>query len=174
MRRTFVERLAPNRNRQMKSKQIADVVNEDSWAIAEGDHEGKPVLVRFRHKLRNVTDVSGYPQLLQITWPYEEADESGMPEAEDSNAMELFEEHMIAAFEHDQHAVLTAVITTDGVRQWIIYTGDLEECGKRLSAMPHEQDEYPIELVADDDPEWEFLREEILAGCDDVEDDSAN
>lgn len=153
----------------MKSNQVIDVVKEDAWAVAEGTHEDKPVFVRFRHNFRQVLDFDGYHLLLQITWPYAEADSSGMPGVEDSEAMEQFEQRILAAYEHDFHAVLTAVITTDGVRQWTFYTSDLDECGDRLSEMPQEVEPYPIELVADEDPEWTFLREEILAGCDDIE-----
>lgn len=73
----------------------------------------------------------------------------------------------MAAYEHDFHAVLTAVITTNGARQWIFYTSDIDECGQRLTAMPQENEPYPIELTADDDPDWSFLRQNVLAGCSD-------
>lgn len=153
----------------MKSNQVIEVVKEDAWAVAEGTHEDKLVLVRFRHNFRQVLDFEGYHLLLQITWPFFEVDPSGMPGVEDAEAMEQFEQRLLVAYEHDFHAVLTAVITTNGVRQWLFYTSDLEECGDRLTEMPQEAEPYPIELVADEDPEWLFLREEILEGCNNIE-----
>src|SRR5262245_20288238 len=103
----------------MKSKQITDILRRDSWAAAEGEHEDKPLVIRFRQELRSASDFRGYPLLLQITWPYESPDEAGLPGAGDTEAMDRFEERILAAYERDSHAVLTAVITTNGARQWI-------------------------------------------------------
>src|SRR2546422_5098574 len=150
----------------MKSKQITDILRKDNWTIAEGTHEGKPLMVRFRQEFRSVTDFHGYPLLLQITWPYASTDKNGLPGDADTDAMERFEERILAAYERDCHAVLTAVITTNGTRQWIFYTSDIDTCGQRLAEMPQESEPYPVELTADEDPDWRFLRENVLAGCD--------
>ncbi len=151
---------------KMKSKQITDILKKDNWAVAEGTHEDKPLVIRFRQELRSVSDFRGHHLLLQITWPYESPDESGLPGGADGEAMERFEERILAAYEHDAHAVLAAVITTNGARQWILYTSDIDTCGQRLAEMPQESEPYPVELTADEDPDWRFLRENILAGCD--------
>jgi hypothetical protein len=44
----------------------------------------------------------------------------------------------------------------------VFYTRDVRECGKRLEAMPQETEPYPLELTTEDDPEWRYLRDEIL------------
>lgn len=149
----------------MKSQQISEAVARDMWAVAEGTHHGKPLLIRFRQELRSITDLTGYPLLLQITWPFAETDGTGLPDDPASSHMELFENRIAEAFERDCHAVLTAVITNDGSRQWLFYTSDIEECGRRLTDMPQERERYPIELTAEDDPCWTYLREKVLAGC---------
>ena len=62
--------------------------------------------------------------------------------------MEAFENRFCQAVEHDAHAVLAAVLTFDGARQWVIYTSDVQECGARLEAMPQEPEPYPLELTS--------------------------
>jgi hypothetical protein len=150
----------------MKSKQIANILKKDNWALAEGVHEDKPLVIRFRPDLRMVTDFRGYPLLLEIAWPFDSPDESGLPCEEEVAAMDQFEERILDAYECDAHAVLTAVITTNGARQWFFYTSDADECGQRLADMPQEEELYPVELTAEDDPNWSFLLEAVLAGCD--------
>jgi len=151
----------------MKSTEVAKIVLEDKWNGAEGTHNDKPLLIRFRPGFRTVTDISGYCMRLDIVWPFTQPDQSGLPGPEELEALEEFENHLVAAYEHDCHAVLTAVITNDGARQWFFYTSDVDECGRRLSEMPQKEEPYPIELTAEEDPDWIFLRENILAGCTD-------
>ena len=76
--------------------------------------------------------------------------------------MKVFEERFCQAVEQDACAVLSAVLTFDGARQWVFYTDDVKGCAERLGAMPQETEPYPLELTAQDDPEWSYLRDEIL------------
>jgi len=143
----------------MKSEQILSVVRQDLWTCSKGSHSGKPLIVRVRRDFAFVTDRSGYPTLLKIVWTFE-ADRAGMPDRLAAEAMEQFENRVVPAFEHDCHAVLTAVVTTHGTRLWIFYTSDVDECADRLSAANQEQT-CPIELLAREDREWSFLREKM-------------
>ena len=154
----------------MKSKQIARVVRQDQWALAQGLHNQKPLVIRYRTGFQDVSDLRGYPSLLHIIWVFEEPDGNGLPGEEETAALDQFEDRLLAAYEFDFHAALTAVITNDGARQWIFYTSDLEECARRLNTMPQNARRYPIELTADEDPRWTFLRDIVLGGISEAED----
>jgi hypothetical protein len=105
----------------------------------------------------------GYPRLLTIAWAFDAEGAGSLPSEDESEAMGTFEDRFCDAVECDALAVLTAVLTFDGARQWVFYTSDTKMCGLRLEAMPQETEPYPIELVAKDDPEWRYLRDEILS-----------
>ena len=143
----------------MKNPAIAQIIRDDQWSVAEGDAEGSPVLIRFREQLLTVSDTTGYEQLLTILWPYADEGNGVLPTPEANSALEKFEERLCAAFEHDARAIVAAVVTTDGARQWIVYTDDINECGERLSNMPQNDEPYPIEMQADEDPQWSLLHE---------------
>jgi len=146
----------------MKNPAIARIINDDLWTLVEGESDGTPVIVRFREALLTVSDKNGYGELLTILWPYADEDSGALPNPEDSKAMEEFEEHLCGALEQDAHAIIAAVITTDGARQWIVYTGDIDECDERISNMPQNEEPYPIDMETDEDPEWKLLHQ-ILA-----------
>ncbi len=77
--------------------------------------------------------------------------------------MQVFEDRLCSTWEEqDTLAVLTAVLTFDGARQWVFYTDDIDECSYQLHYMPQEKDPYPLELSCRPDPEWSFLRTEVL------------
>ena len=85
-----------------------------------------------------------------------------LPSDEQSAQMKVFEDRLCMAVERDAHAVLAAVLTFDGARQWVFYSGDVQELLARLGSMPQEAEPYPIELTTEEDPEWRYLHEQIL------------
>ena len=146
----------------MKSAKVLKLLSEDRWSATDGVTESGPFIIRFRTPVLGPGDTAGYDKLLTIVWPYADEDTGALPSERDSIALGEFEDRFCAAFECDAHAVLTAVLTFDGARQWVVYTGDFQECGQRLGAMPQNEQPYPIELDARSDPEWNYLRDEIL------------
>lgn len=142
------------------------MIKGDRCRVVEITTATGPALIRFRVPVLGGAKVPGYPWRLVILWPYAEAGSGALPSPEVRQEMDTFEDRLCAAFEHDAHAVQVAVLTFDGARQWVFYTNDVEECGARLSTMPHEEEPYPIELEAAEDPKWLYLREEILAQVD--------
>ena len=142
---------------------IAQIVESDRWSVAEGTHAEKPLLVRFREGFQSKPDVSAYPYLVRVVWSYD-ADASGMPDALQSDSMSLFEDRLITAVEPNYTAVLTAVITNAGQREWLFYTSSVPEFGRLLTEMPQEKERYPIDIASESDPEWAALHEDILGG----------
>lgn len=80
--------------------------------------------------------------------------------------MDVFETRLRTAWEHDALAMLAATLTFDGACQWVFYTDDVDECHSRLHAMPQERERYPIELTAAEDPDWDYLRDQVLGHFD--------
>lgn len=144
--------------------EIARIIKEDRWALSRGEYEGKPVMVRFREPLLKLKESHGYDQLLRVVWPYGGEEESGMPSDEDMNQLDKFEGVLSDTLEKDGLAICTAVITTWGYREWVLYTTDFESCEERISGLSQPSVPYPIELEAEADEEWHYLKQNILAG----------
>jgi hypothetical protein len=132
--------------------------------LASGD---AGALIRFRKPVPGgAAEVPGYPFRLAILWPYADAGSGALPTPQAREEMSTFEERLFEALGHDAHAVWVAVLTFDGARQWIFYTSNIVECGRRLDLMPQEAEPYPIEIDADEDSKWLYLREQILEHVD--------
>jgi Family of unknown function (DUF695) len=145
---------------------VPQLIANDQWAGAEVHADGGLALIRFRTPVLGGSEMPGYPNLLTVVWAYDEEGSGALPDSMLSEEMATFENRICDAFEADNHAVLVAVLTFDGARQWVFYTGDVAECGDRLSRMPHDDGPYPIELNTREDAKWEYLRNEILASID--------
>lgn len=153
----------------MSSATIKAAVERDRWAVGQGENEGKPLIVRFRPEMRVIEDVTGYPELFLVNWNYS-PDSEGLPSDEETEALDEFEDVMLTSLERDCHTVLTCVVTNDGSRQWVFYSSGIDEAVERINALPQKKTPYPIELMADEDEEWVYLKENILGDCDDPDD----
>ena len=83
-----------------------------------------------------------------------EPDENGLLTEQEFPAIEVFEDRLLQAVEHDRHSILVCVITSNGQREYIFYTGDVEGFRDRLTDMPQEEERYPIEIHRYDDQGW--------------------
>ncbi|CAN7500205.1 DUF695 domain-containing protein [Pseudoxanthomonas sp. LjRoot143] len=144
-------------------KTVVQIVESDQWSLAEGLHNDKPLLIRYRGEFASKPDVSAYPILIRVSWSFA-TDDSGMPESSASDAMAIFEDRLVSAVESHRDAVLAAVITNDGQREWLFYASSTREFGRRLTEMPQEEERYPISLTSENDSGWSVLHEDILAG----------
>ena len=141
---------------------LLEWLRADRWAGVELRTGAGMGLLRYRTPVLKGQAIAGYERVLKIVWPYADEGTGELPTEAQSDEMRVFEDRFCEAVETDAHAVLTAVLTFDGARQWVFYTGDVAECGARLEAMPQEEEPYPIELTAEPDPAWAYLREQIL------------
>ncbi len=144
------------------SNPVTELLKADRWSGAEVPTDSGVALIRYRTPVLSGHEARGYSKVLKVVWAYAPEGSGAMPTQDDSSRMEVFENRFCQAVEHDAQAVLVAVLTFDGARQWVFYTRDVRECGTRLHAIPQEAERYPLELTAEADPEWQYLREHIL------------
>lgn len=145
---------------------IQMIKGDKARLVKRTTEEGDVALIRFRSPVLGGSEVPGYSWRLAILWPYADAESGAMPTSQAQQEMDVFEARLFEALGHDAHAVWVAVLTFDGARQWVFYTSDWEECGRRIAAMPQEAEPYPIEMEAAEDPKWLYLREQILSGIE--------
>jgi hypothetical protein len=119
-----------------RANKIAEFIKHDHWSLASGENEAGPMVLRFRVPVPGPRDTAGYGRLLTILWAYDEEDSGAMPSPKVSREMGKFEDRLCEALETDALAVLTAVLTFDGARQWVLYTGKVKACGERINNMP--------------------------------------
>lgn len=126
------------------------------WVRASGTLHDKPISIQYREDWQLARDAGDYPLCVQIAWNAETTDDStGYPALNEQSAILTFSEHLQRQVEEGENALILMVITHAGVNQWIIYTRDLERFKVALERIPTKDRLYPIEVVADEDPQWQ-------------------
>jgi len=144
------------------SPDLLQFLTSDCWRVVSSQSNSSLAVVRLREDVPAVASRRSFPNCLRVLWAYAEPETDALPDSAEAEEMLTFEEHLSKALEHEHLAVLTAVLTFDGARQWVFYTHDVQQCGVRVNAMPQRSERYPIELDAFGDPEWSYLQEKFL------------
>ena len=69
--------------------------------------------------------------------------------------IDVFHHQLQSQLESNNDAIVAMVITHDGVNQWVIYCSDIDVVKEGLNQLASPEQGYPIEIVADEDAEWE-------------------
>lgn len=124
----------------------------------EGE-SGRTVIVTARDYMDKMMASGRMPYLIRVAWRYD-ALPDGMPEPADAALMGRVSDAFEATLRKDKAALLVAMITGEGQRDWLFYTGNLNIFNKIFNRALAEIDEtVPFEIEARSDPEWEEYRE---------------
>src|SRR5689334_6431334 len=112
----------------MLISKVVELLRSDHWTLIEGRNKFGPFLLRYRIPVIAPPHTKGYERVLKIVWSYAEENAGEMPSPSVSDKMAEFENRFCEAVERDAIAILTAVLTFDGARQWVFYSADIQVC----------------------------------------------
>ncbi|MDO4706902.1 MAG: DUF695 domain-containing protein [Porphyromonadaceae bacterium] len=127
----------------------------DEWFTAlSQDGEGKLIFVTGRKSLEGFRAKGSLKVRVEIKWPYP-ADREGMPDERTAKLITEIEPRLRQAMECDKLAILTGNYTGSGEKYWVFYTRHLPTFGERLNAALADYETLPLEILCEEDPEWE-------------------
>ena len=128
-------------------------VADDQWSVAQGEKNGKPLLIRYRSKRPQNFEAAAFPFLLSATWSYR-PNEFGLPSAEEMESMDKFEDALASSLEGSQIAHLMVILTGDGERDWLWYTCGEEDAMRQLNQALKGHERYPVQFSVQKDRAW--------------------
>lgn len=139
---------------------LRDALDATMWTFAEGINASQKYQLRCRRPIPAESDTQDHPVRFSVLWSYGSGDIPPSPDEEIE--MTNFERQLCQALEHNGLAFLVAVLTQGGSRHWVFYTSDGYACGARVAKMPGCEKQYPVEMIAANDPMWSFVRTGIF------------
>jgi len=127
------------------------------WKLRQGRYEERAIEARYRPFAADFPR-AGYPERLNVFWRMSESGDTGLGTPAELERLRLFEDRLATAVENDRHTVFSVILTWNGRREFVLHTADVEGFLTRLGTMPHEGENYPIEIQVESDPEWAYDR----------------
>lgn len=145
---------------QSKESVVPDSFESIGWSIAEGQTDLYKFQVRYR-RFEKVFPRNHYPNRLNIFWNVSAPDQEGLATKEELEKLHSFENRLVDAVEHDESAILAAVLTGRKEREFVFFAKDSKDFVRRLTEMPQEKDRYPIQIRFNQDTSWAYYDEII-------------
>jgi hypothetical protein len=146
----FQDRIMNNATLGQNANQAS---TKDAWSVTQAEQNGKPLLIRYRSERPQGVEPAAFPFLLSATWTYQ-ANEFGLPSAEEMELMDQFEDALASALEGSQTAHLMVVLTTNGDRDWLWYATGEEAAMSRVNQALRGRPRYPAQFSVQRDRGW--------------------
>jgi predicted DNA-binding transcriptional regulator len=143
----------------MIEMQVETKAVQSRWGLALGEDQQSPVIVRYLQvSVPNKTRRT-FGDLMSIQWNYEVLRTNGMPTRDQSHEMDIFEGAVLKRIEHSGKGILTAVVTQDGSREWMLYVSEPEDVHKLVEELISKVEGNPVTIEVSPDTKWKGLSE---------------
>ncbi len=129
---------------------------EIPWCVTTGRYKRKRIILRFR-QFRESFHRERFPVRLNLLWRMSSPDQNGLASASETARLERFENDLLDVVETNVIAVLAAVLTCDGTREFVFHTNNAEQCLEALAQIPQDAEPFPLTIHAHDDRDWSYL-----------------
>jgi hypothetical protein len=143
--------------RKASDEQPDDEPIADEWQVFEGRHDGKRLVASFNTGARRLVGSRSYGIQIGVAVPFHQQDAEGMLGADELAQLTAFEDELTR--QAMGKAILVGVITTGGMREFVLYTGSgewIEGFDRDLTAaLPSHE----VQVMAKTDPKWSVYRQ---------------
>jgi len=132
--------------------------DEMQWYTGEVQHEGFPLLLRFRGKPNFDLYPRRYPKLLVVQHTLAKVRSSGLPEPDYNDSLADFDHDLVNAFEPSASGMTVLIETFGGRRNYYIYVSadaPVEDVKNQLSTKYRQHE---LEWSLRDDAGWKLIR----------------
>jgi hypothetical protein len=113
--------------------------------------------VRLNAGARAVAGSAAYGIRVGVAIPLRNPRPDGLPDKAESEQLTAIEDALIAA--SSEHAILVAVITTSGMREFVFYTGTTDWIPEFHQRMMRSTSTHDVQCMAKHDPKWTVYRQ---------------
>jgi hypothetical protein len=134
---------------------------EDDWSLIVSRPKGSAQQRVFRKNLAPAVGVRhpDYAFIAYVTFHYVPDDERGFPSPEDADALDEIERVEIPKLEADGLAILVAVVTKNGIKDFLFYTRDRLQFLTLAEKLQEAYPEFQVGCEIASDPEWKHYED---------------
>jgi len=126
----------------------------DWWTCPTENEDGRTIMVTGRRDIDKFRRNPRFCIRVEISWTYSCSPDAGMPDDQTAKLMQQATDLLNDEFLKNSVAVLTGIYTGAGQRNWVFYTMSTNLFNKKLNAALSSLPLLPLEIYAENDPDW--------------------
>jgi len=103
------------------------------WSVGKGQNDGKVMIVRANTGYREFGSLPGYEHQAGVAVPFRAPDPTGLPSSAENGQLNEIEDAIRDSMQEHAESLLVAIITTSGMREFVLYTRARNLCVGRPS-----------------------------------------
>jgi len=147
-----------------KKTPLPDSLPAGSWSVVQGSNQGNLLLARVRKGLGTIVGHAAYPFRVGVATRVRATAANGMPTPEENATLQDLEVRLCQALEGDREALFVVGLTTNGVKEWVLYTSDPEVTKRRMRDFAPTVSTHKLQMVIEQDKAWAVYRQFAGAG----------
>lgn len=129
------------------------------WTAPADTDDGRLIMVTGRKDVAQFRNNPRFSIRVEVRWPYSDTPDAGMPTAQEAETMGIATDNFLEILHKDPVAVMTGIFTGAGERVWVFYTLSTNIFNKKLNEAFAPLPLLPLEITAENDPNWEAYDE---------------
>jgi hypothetical protein len=125
------------------------------WSVGKGQNDGKVMIVRVNTGYRRLGSLPGYEHQAGIAVPFRAPEPTGLPSPAENVQLDDVEDAIHASMQEQAESLLVAIITTGGMREFVLYTRAPEQLQKRFEELRARISSHDLQLMIQLDRNWE-------------------
>lgn len=137
-----------------KKRGQREVHFDGAWMVITGTHAEKPLIARFDTSAEQLK--GRYSIQVGVAIPLNDPTPDGFPTPEEDEQLGKIETTLMR--KADEHSVLAGVITTGGMREFVLYTNSSVWLEAFHEAMKAAVSTHQVHVIGKNDPNWAVYR----------------
>lgn len=133
------------------------MANEGSFAVFQGQMDGRPLIAMIDTALREYNEKSTVPWFLSLSTPLTNPNPRGWPTPEDANDLNGWEDKVGEELSKETNLVFVGRVPWNGHRELLYYISHASSSAKRLQRLIDEGSTRPFTFRCERDDKWESV-----------------
>jgi len=126
----------------------------ENWTVAQGEADGKPMVVRVNSGARKFVAHPELPVRLGVTVAFNQPNAHGFCSAEEGDQLSAIEDQLCEGLFAARAAFPVLVITVGGRREFVFFARDKSAASRAVDATAASTTTHKLVYGFVDDPEW--------------------
>jgi len=136
-------------------KTITHSIARDQWEVSSGQMDGKPLIVRKNTGYKGIIGHNLFPFRAGISFKFLRQENNGLPSNTESSTLNQIEDAIFERFQSNDRSLVAIIITTNGFREYVMYTQSQTFFNQDLRPLQNEFPNYLFTSYLEEDKNWE-------------------
>jgi len=136
-----------------------EISGDGPWAVLEGQHNGRIMIIRANEGLKGCIGHPEYPYRVGVAVPFVAPDGDGLPSSDEIPQLDSIEDTIFEVLSTDNESLVAVVITTGGMREFVLYTGAPEQVKLKFEKLKGMIETHRLQMIIEVDKSWKVYKE---------------